>query len=1077
MAGANFCETAEQITLSNGGSVQAWKIQEPYQKNGTYNFPNESERAWHFYLGGLDSGFMYYGTSLDDEMKQSMACNRAIGLAKIITDTNPNLDQTPPTTFKPQRFPWNPGGMGWGPLTGYREVGFNGKPPWSSDFYIWTHAFDLSGVASVTLFVRTDNEGTNPLSSNQNETYAGGGEVGAWQTIAMTKRTIPKHNVTGNPTINFFIEPDYIADYYFAKVIGYRNVLLDYYVQAVDNKGNVHKSDIQHVWVADDGTAPGMPPATPQNLVATTVHTNQINLTWSASSNATGYVVRRGGSPIGTSSSTGYFDIGLATNSFHCYTVAATNNAGSSTESTQSCATTFATPPPGPAGNLTATALSTSSIVLSWTAGSDATSYVIRRDGAQIATVAALVYTNTGLAASTPYCYTVQSLNGVGSAAETTPACDTTHAVPQPPPTPGSFTVNAVATNQIDLSWATSAGATGYIIRRGGSIITNITSVVYSDIGLNHSTLYCYTVAATNTVGASAETLAQCATTFTPPVPPVTPSNLIAVATAPYQINLNWSAIGSATGYIVRRDGLNIATTGTNFFANTGLAIGSNYCYAVAATNVAGSSAFTTNVCATTPAITPITIGAGPAIGTDKHGVTWYQEFQDWNMNDTRALDPNDDEVKFTDQYDPGRDLIAFYARAEGDNYYFRVDFFDLLIGAENGNLDVYVLIDCAAGGTSALPDGITGTADNPWEVAVKLYDATNFAGIPGGDWLGSYWRADLDSVEFGIKRQALLNAGWDGVSVLLFQVFTAKDFNPTLVDNLTAAGYGTTSRAKYAAIAHANQSIATRAQTQAHIYNDLGALKPGFIRAVDTHEMLGVPLNMHLSGSLISSLLWARQNPNEPGYPDRDGPAFVDRLNSFIQSGEGSLIGGVYAEHIMPYFEGAVNQASIRAFNDLALTVFGVTTNQMKVMHTPERVMHSNTNWTHKGSVLTGQPFADILAGGYVATYLDEVTHLHWWFYPGETNNPGWDDNNWGRWAGGGGNDDEPYHHKLHKINGVLCFMINDREDQSKFGNDDGGMLKDTRYTLLDKALDGDYAQLTIVFDDWEAYAGNSFG
>jgi hypothetical protein len=226
---------------------------------------------------------------------------------------------------------------------------------------------------------------------------------------------------------------------------------------------------------------------------------------------------------------------------------------------------------------------------------------------------------------------------------------------------------------------------------------------------------------------------------------------------------------------------------------------------------------------------------------------------------------------------------------------------------------------------------------------------------------------------------------------------------------------------------------------------------------------------------------LWARQNPAETtgvtAYPGRDGPTFLNRLKNFIQSGKGSLIGGVYAEHIMPYFEGEVNRASIRAFNDLAQTVFNLTTNDMKVMHTPERVMQANTNWVHKGSVLTGNPWPDILAGGYTATYLDEVTHLHWWFYPGETNNAGWDENNWGRWAGGEGNDEEPYHHKIHKINGVYTFIINDREDQAKFGNDDGGMRFDTRYTLLDKTLSADSRKITIVFDDWEAYAGNSFG
>jgi hypothetical protein len=151
-----------------------------------------------------------------------------------------------------------------------------------------------------------------------------------------------------------------------------------------------------------------------------------------------------------------------------------------------------------------------------------------------------------------------------------------------------------------------------------------------------------------------------------------------------------------------------------------------------------------------------------------------------------------------------------------------------------------------------------------------------------------------------------------------------------------------------------------------------------------------------------------------------------------------------------------------------------------MKVMHIPERVIHANTGWAHANpnGPLKGQPMADITAGGYAATYIDEVTHLHWWFYPNEQNNPNWSFDACGayKWAGFGGTNDEPYHHKLHKINGVLSFMINDREDNAKFGNDDGGMSRDTRYTLLNKALSPDYAQITIVFDDWEAFAGNSF-
>jgi len=43
-------------------------------------------------------------------------------------------------------------------------------------------------------------------------------------------------------------------------------------------------------------------PATPQGLTATTGGTNQINLAWTASGGATGYIVKRAGSQIATTS-------------------------------------------------------------------------------------------------------------------------------------------------------------------------------------------------------------------------------------------------------------------------------------------------------------------------------------------------------------------------------------------------------------------------------------------------------------------------------------------------------------------------------------------------------------------------------------------------------------------------------------------------------------------------------------------------------------------------------------------------------------------------------------------------------
>ena len=123
----------------------------------------------------------------------------------------------------------------------------------------------------------------------------------------------------------------------------------------------------------------------------------------------------------------------------------------------------------------------------------------------------------------------------------------------------------------------------------------------------------------------------------------------------------------------------------------------------------------------------PITIGPGPALGTDRAGVTWYQDFQDWLPADCRALDEAgtvDTKYLYGDGYDDSRDIVAFYEREEGGNLYFRVDLYDLALGAENGYLDVYVAMDAAAGGQSYLPDFLDCTTDRPWELCVNVYKA-----------------------------------------------------------------------------------------------------------------------------------------------------------------------------------------------------------------------------------------------------------------------------------------------------------------------------------------------------------------
>ena len=101
MAGANWCITAEQILRDEGGDVATWKIQAPYDWDGTWTNPNDVELAWHIYLAGLDSGFNYYGgLGNDDEAKPALATKNAINKLQAFMSSRMHKDATGPTVLK-----------------------------------------------------------------------------------------------------------------------------------------------------------------------------------------------------------------------------------------------------------------------------------------------------------------------------------------------------------------------------------------------------------------------------------------------------------------------------------------------------------------------------------------------------------------------------------------------------------------------------------------------------------------------------------------------------------------------------------------------------------------------------------------------------------------------------------------------------------------------------------------------------------------------------------------------------------------------------------------------------------------
>jgi RHS repeat-associated protein len=174
-------------------------------------------------------------------------------------------------------------------------------------------------------------------------------------------------------------------------------------------------------------------PASPTNLVATATSSSQINLSWTDnSSDETSFQIERstsessGYSVVGTTSANAstYSSTGLQPGTRYYFRVSAVNGNGTSAF-VQANATTPDTTPAAPT-SLTATAVSSSSISLSWVDNaSNESGFRIERATSlngtynEIATVGANVttFSNTGLAVGTMYHYQVRAYNATGNSA------------------------------------------------------------------------------------------------------------------------------------------------------------------------------------------------------------------------------------------------------------------------------------------------------------------------------------------------------------------------------------------------------------------------------------------------------------------------------------------------------------------------------------------------------------------------------------------------------------------------------------------------------------------------------------
>src|SRR6185436_7582445 len=103
------------------------------------------------------------------------------------------------------------------------------------------------------------------------------------------------------------------------------------------------------------------------------------------------------------------------------------------------------------------------------------TGYVVKRNGAQVATPTDPNYSDTGLVGATTYSYTVEARDAAGNVsadsvtvnAATISAADTI-----PPSTPIGLVALAAGGSAINLTWSASSdnvAVTGYVVKRNGA--------------------------------------------------------------------------------------------------------------------------------------------------------------------------------------------------------------------------------------------------------------------------------------------------------------------------------------------------------------------------------------------------------------------------------------------------------------------------------------------------------------------------------------------------------------------------------------------------------------------------------
>jgi rhamnogalacturonan endolyase len=170
-------------------------------------------------------------------------------------------------------------------------------------------------------------------------------------------------------------------------------------------------------------------------------------------------------------------------------------------------------PPPVPA-NVTATVITPTRIDVTWSASTGATMYRVKRAtsaGGPYTTIgfvsSGTTFSDTHVEVSGVYYYLISARNNSGESADSALCIGSVTGLPAPT----NLHATVVSETELDLTWAASAGATSYLVRRsyytGGPytvIASGVTSTSYADNTVTSGPTYYYVVAAVSSTNGSA---------------------------------------------------------------------------------------------------------------------------------------------------------------------------------------------------------------------------------------------------------------------------------------------------------------------------------------------------------------------------------------------------------------------------------------------------------------------------------------------------------------------------------------------------------------------------------------------